>query len=357
MRYAVVFITIFLLTSCNEDTESNPMTSKKLSKIVIENGQFINGGGDVFFPWGFNYTNADDVSLIEDDWLDENVWETIKSDFTEMKDLGANVIRIHLQYHQFMIDVETPNQVNFDRLKELVEYADDQELYLNITCLAAYRKSDQPNYYTSLSDEERWSTQKVFFEKIAKELMEYPAVFAFNLMNEPVVSVGCETNLNCEWTPGDGLGGFHFVQNVTRTPGNEFASTLKNWMSELSFSIRTNDNETLITTGLLALGSIKQFETDLDYLSPHIYPVSGEIQLSIDKVISSQSDVPLVIEETSNLYCNIQELKEFLNGIDGKYNGLMGHYHGKPLDELDDSILNDAIQKNFLQFFIDNNPN
>jgi len=49
------------------------------------------------------------MGLIDDNWLDEDVYQTIKTDFIEMKELGANVIRIQLQYHRFMINASTPN--------------------------------------------------------------------------------------------------------------------------------------------------------------------------------------------------------------------------------------------------------
>lgn len=343
--------------ACTKDVNTDVPPVSKLPKISIDNNEFKNEDGTVFFPWGFNYTNPEGVGLIEDDWFNQDVWETIQSDFSEMKALGANVVRIHLQYHQFMNDADTPNESALNRLKDLVEMAEKEGLYLDITGLSAYRKSDQPSFYNEMTDEERWKTQKVFWESIAEKVGDNSAVFAYNLMNEPVVSVGCDTDPACEWTPGDGLGGFNFVQNITRTAGNEYASTFKSWISEMSQAIRTQDAETYITVGVLDLGTYSQFAIDLDYLSPHIYPKSGEIQIAADRVIANQSNVPLVIEETYNYNCNVSELEEFIVAIDGNYNGLMGHYFGTPLDELDDTNINHAIQKNFLNFFIANNPN
>src|SRR5262245_50027479 len=51
-----------------------------------------------FVPWGFNYP-AGDV-LLEDIW--EKDWERVVQDFREMRDLGANVIRVHLQIAKFL---------------------------------------------------------------------------------------------------------------------------------------------------------------------------------------------------------------------------------------------------------------
>jgi len=334
--------------------EINPKT---ISKLKVQDGKFSNAQNVDFFPWGFNYTNAENVGLIEDNWYDESVWQTIQEDFIEMKFLGANVVRIHLQYNKFMDDANTPNNSALTRLRELVDIAETNNLYLDITGLGAYRKSDQPDFYQNLSDIDRWNTQALFWENIAEEIANHPSVFAFNLMNEPVVSVGCDTLEDCDWLPGDGFGGFHFVQNITRNSDREFEATIKEWISKMSTAIRSQDNQTPITVGFLNIGNYNRFASDLDYLSPHIYPRSGEISKSIDYIIANHVDVPVVIEETSNLNCNIDELQEFLEGIDGQYDGLMGHYHGKPLAELDNSTIQNALRKNFYQFFIDNNPN
>jgi len=61
----------------------------------FENNTFIDENGDAFFPWGFNYTNPALVDLIEDYWMMEDAWEIVEKDFGEMKDYGANAVRIH----------------------------------------------------------------------------------------------------------------------------------------------------------------------------------------------------------------------------------------------------------------------
>src|SRR5215211_7912912 len=51
---------------------------------------------DKFTPWGFNYDRDHKLRLLEDYW--EKEWPTVEDDFREMKALGANVVRIHLQF-------------------------------------------------------------------------------------------------------------------------------------------------------------------------------------------------------------------------------------------------------------------
>jgi len=168
-------------------------------KISISDKKFLDEEGNEIFPWGLNYTNAEEgVGLIDDFWYSDNIFQIIQEDFLEIKALGANVIRIHLQYNKFMVNTDTPNEGALNRLLELVEFAEKHKIYLDITGLGAYRKSDQPAFYENLSDEERWNTQAIFWGAIANKLKSNPAVFAFNLMNEPVVSVGCDSMANCE---------------------------------------------------------------------------------------------------------------------------------------------------------------
>ena len=53
-----------------------------------------------FVPWGFNYDHDADGRLIEDYWDEE--WPTVEAHFGQMKKLGANVVRVHLQLGKFM---------------------------------------------------------------------------------------------------------------------------------------------------------------------------------------------------------------------------------------------------------------
>src|SRR5688500_19616166 len=98
---------------------------------------FVRGTtGERFVLWGFNYDRDDAGRLLEDYWADE--WPTVVEDFREMKALGANVVRIHLQFHRFMTAPDRPDAANLDRLKKLVNLAEALNLYLDITGLGRY---------------------------------------------------------------------------------------------------------------------------------------------------------------------------------------------------------------------------
>lgn len=356
MKSENIILLIISLIMCFPSFSKDTNFMKNSSKIKLIGGEFIDSYGNSFFPWGFNYTNSEGVDLIEDNWDDKVIWEIITDDFQEMKNMGANVVRIHLQYHRFMLNPLTPNIKALNKLKDLVELAESKGLYLLITGLAAYRKSDQPDWYAQLNDSSRWEAHKVFWENIAKHVGDNSAVFAYDLINEPVVGVGCKVKDDCSWLPGKDFGGYHFIQNISRNPENNFQKTLKKWIAELTQSIRSVDSQTLITIGFLNLGDITQFGEDLDFISPHIYPQSEEINKSIKYIEDNQSSVPLVITETFNLNCSISELNYFFDNIEGNYNGMFGHYLKKPSSLIDSSMVDQTIKK-FYDFFITNNPN
>jgi hypothetical protein len=95
----------------------------------------------------------------------------------------------------------------------------------------------------------------------------------------------------------------------------------------------------------------------LDFISPHIYPKTGKIDASVKFVENNQTRVPLVITECSTLHCGEGELKDFINQIDGKYEGLVGHYFGKKPEDYKGETIIDALHKIAIEFFVKNNPN
>jgi hypothetical protein len=100
--------------------------------------------GRPFVPWGFNYDHDDKGRLIEDYWDDE--WPTVEAHFGQMKKLGANVVRVHLQLGKFMDAPDKPNGKALDRLGKLLALAERLRLYLDLTGLGCtqYLQVQQP---------------------------------------------------------------------------------------------------------------------------------------------------------------------------------------------------------------------
>jgi len=68
----------------------------------------------------------------------------VEEDFREMKQLGANVVRIHLQVAKFMDAPDKPNAASLAQLTKLLALAESNNLRLDLTGLACYRRADVP---------------------------------------------------------------------------------------------------------------------------------------------------------------------------------------------------------------------
>ncbi len=113
-----------------------------------------------FVPWGFNYDHDETGRLLEDYW--DSGWPKIEQDFREMKQLGANAVRIHLQFAKFMKGPNEPNEAALKQYSRLLALAEQTKLYLDVTGLGCYHKKDVPRWYDQLSEEKRWAAQRVF---------------------------------------------------------------------------------------------------------------------------------------------------------------------------------------------------
>ena len=123
--------------------------------------------------------------MIEDYWRDD--WETVAEDFKEIKALGANVIRVHLQLGRYMKTAKLLDQANLEQLAKLLKLAERTGLYIDLTGLGCYHKQDVPKWYGKLEESERWNVQARFWQAVAKVCKDSPAIFCHNLMNEPVL--------------------------------------------------------------------------------------------------------------------------------------------------------------------------
>ena len=85
----------------------------KMERVeVARRGFVLAPSGRPFTPWGLNYGH--DGRLIEDFW--EVKWPLLVKDFRDMKGLGANVVRVHLQFGKFMAAADKPNAKALDRV-------------------------------------------------------------------------------------------------------------------------------------------------------------------------------------------------------------------------------------------------
>ena len=314
--------------------------------------------GRPLVPWGFNYDHDESGRLIEDYWDDQ--WAKVEADFAEMKDLGANVVRVHLQVGRFMQSPDRPNEHALDQLVRLVRLAERLNLYLDLTGLGCYHKQDVPAWYDALSEQQRWDAQACFWQAIARRCAGSPAIFCYDLMNEPVSPAGPKKD---DWL-GPPFGGKHFVQYIALDQaGRDRVEMAQAWIHHLVTAIRQHDRRHMITVGLvdwsldrpgLTSGFVPdKIATELDFVCVHLYPEAGRIDAALDTLRGFAVGKPVLIEETFPLRATLPEFSDFIERSGSVANGWLGFYWGKTPAEYratKDSIA-DAMILGWLEYF------
>ena len=331
----------FLLAFAVAITTASPEAGKLERVRVADGGKgfVLATSGKPFTPWGLNYGNAG--RLIEDFWGDD--WATVAADFRDMKRLGANVVRVHLQFGKFMDAADRPNPAALERLGNLLGLAEETGLYLDLTGLACYRKADVPAWYDALGEADRWSAQAEFWRAVAGRCASSPAVFCYDLMNEPFAAGGDKKP--GDWYSGKTIGEYDFVQWVALdAKGRPREAIARAWVDRLTAAIRERDKDHMVTVGLLpwvpGWGHLSGFVPEavapgLDFVSVHIYPEKGKVDDALGVLKRFAVGKPVVVEETFPLSCPTADLDAFLDKSRGVASGWMGHYDGQTPERLE----------------------
>jgi hypothetical protein len=304
-----------------------------------------------FIVWGVNYDRDYKMRLIEDYWDKE--WSTVESAFRQIQRLGANVVRVHLQFAKFMEAPDKPNAAALARLEKLVTLAEKLGLYLDVTGLGCYRLEDQPQWYERMVEKDRWAAQAAFWDALAKCCAGRAGVMAFDLINEPAVG---DKRAPGTWEHEAALGGFHYVQFITLDQGGRDAAELwRQWTHTLVNAIRKQDKHRLVTVGLLPLPGrdmLSGLSQEVDYMSVHIYPKAGKVDDDIRTLKLFSVGKPLIIEEIFPLECSAAELLDFIRKSKGIASGWISFYWGQPIADLKSSkVLGDQMLLSWLEQF------
>lgn len=295
--------------------------------------------GKRFVVWGVNYDHDTEGRLLDEYWIEQ--WQTVVDDFREIKKLGCNCVRIHLQLGKFMQTPRKPNAAAFRRLAKLVRLAEQTGLYLDVTGLACYHKKNIPDWYDKLCEQERWDVQATFWAAVAKTCAESSAIFCYDLMNEPILPGKKRAK---EWLAGE-LAGKHFVQRLTLDlKGRTREQVARAWVDKMVAAIRQHDRRHLVTVGVIpwvfVFGGGKplfyspQVGKRLDFVAVHFYPKKGQVDQAIKALKKYDVGKPLVIEEMFPLKCSQDELVDFIRRASSHADGFISFYWGTPAREL-----------------------
>jgi hypothetical protein len=318
------------------------LAAESLPKIRVSDDRthFVEEGtGKRFAAWGVNYDHDDAGRLLEDYWADE--WARVVEDFREIKDLGANLVRVHLQTGKFLKAADRADDDSLKRLGDLVKLAEETGLYLDVTGLGCYHKQDVPAWYDALDETARWDAQATFWKAVAGVCKDSPAVFCYDLMNEPVLTGGKNPE---SWLAGDPLGDKYFVQRITLdAKGRKNEAIAAAWVARLTSAIREVDDRTLVTVGVIPWAQVfkgakplfhgPEAGKPLDFVAVHFYPKAGKLDETIEALKVYEVGKPLVIEEIFPLGASLEETVEFIDRSRPIVDGWVSFYWGKTIEE------------------------
>lgn len=349
-------IAIASLVCISERVSASDLPQVMLS---LDGSHFVQeGSGGAWTPWGHNYASVDILERMRESP------EQVARDFEEMRDSGTTVVRIHPEMPKLLTAAGQANQAELQRLKQLIDIAEEAGVYLQITGLACYKISDRMDWYDAMDQEARWATQAFFWETVAMVCADSPAVFAYDLINEPA-AIGPKNQGPDEKGPGyqnwytGRMGDVEFCQRLTLEPtelsGDEI---FRQWTTRMVAAIRKHDPKHLITMGMLPFpGAYRVAAEQLDFVSPHLYPENGAVAKEIQLLHKFDWGKPIVIGETFPLKCDAETLKQFLLESRSTACGWLGHWPDQSpaklasLKESGEATIKDAIWLSWVQLF------
>ena len=133
-------------------------------------------------------------------------------------------------------------------------------------------------------------------------------------------------------------------------------------------AIRKHDDRHMVTVGVIPwahtfpnakpLFYSEEVGENLDFVSVHFYPKKGEVNNALTALKAYDVGKPLVIEETSPLWCSEEEFDAFIDASRESVDGYVGFYWGKTIDEYSRPSIDMAgsIMRNWLEYFRTKGP-
>jgi hypothetical protein len=284
-------------------------------------GFVLDPSGDRYVPWGHNYGSVDIMERLAKDPA------RVERDFAEMKAAGATVARVHPEMPAFLRGPDKLDPAALERLARLLEIAEKSGVYLHVTGLSCYKIKDRMAWYDKLDDEARRKVQEFYWATIAKTCAESPAVFCYDLVNEPAAAGKRAEG----WYVGR-MGDVEFCQRLTLDqPKRSGDDIFRDWTKRMIAAIRKHDPKRLITLGMLPFpGAYKAAAEQLDFVSPHLYPKTKKVDEELALLKRFDFGKPIVIGETFPLSCGVDDERAFLLKSRPLARGWIGHWPDEP---------------------------
>src|SRR5215468_1380671 len=162
-----------------------------LSAVGVSDTRFVTlgeGGRRAFIPRGFNYDwiLLDGRAARLEDLLERRA-DKIAADFSVMRRLGANTVRVFLPTGTFLRGPSEVNRTALRRLGVLFGAAERNHLRLILTGLSLIRAAEVPAWMRRASDQTIERAEMTFWDALARRGRSEASIFAYDLQNEPAI--------------------------------------------------------------------------------------------------------------------------------------------------------------------------
>ena len=186
MKSRRFIFTATLIIAVGFHTTSSAADSSNIELIVVSaDGQGFSerDSGRSYIPFGTNYYDP------HTGWAPK-IWrqfdaEKVREHFRIMNKLGVNCARVFLTAGSFQPDVNTINEESLKKLDTLIKIGRETRIRLILTGPDHWEGS--PSYWRPdrFAGEEALRALEHFWEVLGKRYREEPAIFAWDLLNEP----------------------------------------------------------------------------------------------------------------------------------------------------------------------------
>ncbi|HSO99042.1 MAG TPA: hypothetical protein VLP43_08820 [Solirubrobacteraceae bacterium] len=320
------------------------------SPRITVHGSRLYAGKRPWRVWGMNWGVGDHSPVIA--YFDNPTaarLATLKAELRTARRMGANSMRVYLELGQVMATPTQPRQRTLSALQRLLQLAQNEGVYLDITGNLVWRPWLAPAWYERMPWQARWQVQARFWRAVAHAASTSPAVLLYELTSEPIVA---ET---VGYYYGE-LGHWWFIQSIATQPACDADALARKWTQMMARAIRSQDDRP-VTIGLLPLTAgpfaPANIARDLDLLTVHVYPTSGQASDATSLIRSfAMYRKPLLLGETFMMLCDPNTLKTFLTTSAPYLAGTFEFFNGQDPRNMHALTISDAIYRIGLKQFL-----
>ncbi|MBN2011568.1 amidohydrolase family protein [candidate division KSB1 bacterium] len=241
-----------------------------------------------FLPFGVNYFDPGTYHAepyVAYDIIGAFDSTDVDRQLREIRNLGANIVRIFLTVKSFEPDLFVSNETSFQKLDKLIRIAKQHHLRIIFDLINDWEGTAPWESWELYADETTLQGYEFYLKSLGTRYSNEPAIFAWSLKNEPYVrgpdsgimgdlwisyahfQYGAEVNLQAAWSDYPRTGETwetiqqpDFVSEYVplNNPGDQrmfdyqvFREDIAyNWVRRMSSALRRNDPNHMVTIGL-----------------------------------------------------------------------------------------------------------